>query len=231
MAGFKASHLLAKALFAFLLLAAVVVAITKSTGTSPAGAAVAAIPPTTARTDISTCMKGLTPSSGEALSFERRLEACDMWAATDRTFRGRFYRAQLLFDEGTTQDHLNQAFADLSLLIDNDRYLFAAYAQRSLLQEYFLGDREAALADTTAAIETALSSDGQADGRLAHLYVNRSRLRAQDMRESAVITATHDILNDMEAALRIDPENEHLRVARLRTLSFIEEMEHYSIAR
>lgn len=182
-------------------------------------------------TPSSICMRGMLGPDARKPTFSEQLAACNAWAESDHGLGSTLYRSQLLFERGTTRYQLAQAFTDLTTLIENERHLFMAYAQRSLLQEQVFGDVDAALRDTTSAINIALSQQIDGPNKLAHLYVNRSRLRAQSAQVSEAISVAQDVLADMNAALSLDPDNQSLQIARHKAAQFAEDMKQFATVR
>ena len=103
------------------------------------------------------CIRGMEHPGRTQLSFDDQLSACDTFVDLmehDYDLMGaRRHRGTFLAEHAATAEHRNQAFEDLSFLIENGTQRSSIFKMRAILNFRDRRDPEAALSDITTAIE------------------------------------------------------------------------------
>ena len=167
------------------------------------------------------CITGMEHPGRKQLSFEDQLNACDalvdLMEHDDDLMGARRHRGTFLAEHAATAEHRNQAFEDLSFLIENDTRRASIFRMRAILNFRDRRDPEAALSDITAAID--LSQD--------HMLAKHFKLRASILIHLAQTqndkTLARRALEDVRMVRSLEPEDSGVREAEDWLIDFLGE--------
>lgn len=167
------------------------------------------------------CIRGMAHPGRTQLSFDDQLSACDtfvdLMVHEGDLMGARRHRGTFLAEHAITAEHRNQAFEDLSFLIENDTRRASIFRMRAILNFRDRRDPEAALSDITAAID--LSQD--------HMLAKHFKLRASILIHLAQTqndkTLARRALEDVRMVRSLEPEDSGVREAEDWLIDFLGE--------